>query len=80
MKIKIPAYEPVSKAYAHLRHGPIELDLGEDIVMVVRCKDCVYRGTRQRCDGRKPDYYCADGVQRSKVSMEIRREQHETDL
>ena len=31
---------------------------------VVQCKDCVHRGERQRCDGRRPDYYCADGVRR----------------
>lgn len=37
---------------------------GSDLQPVVRCKDCVHRGERQRCDGRRPDYYCADGVRR----------------
>ena len=45
----------------------------EDVVKVVRCKDCVYRGTRRRCDGRKPDYYCADGIERSIHEDKIER-------
>lgn len=36
----------------------------EDAVIVVRCKECVHRGKRQRCDGRKPNFYCADGIRR----------------
>lgn len=40
MKIEIPAFEPMAKCNEHLRHGPISIDLGDDVVKVVRCKDC----------------------------------------
>ena len=40
MKIEIPAFEPMAKCNEHLRHGPISIDLGKDVVKVVRCKDC----------------------------------------
>lgn len=40
MKIKIPAHEPPIKDCEHLNHNEIEIDLGEDVVRVVFCKDC----------------------------------------
>lgn len=36
-----------------------------DVVEVVRCKNCEYRGVKPRCDGRHPGYFCADGKRRS---------------
>lgn len=41
MKIHIPAYEPSLECTERLRHGEIDIDLGEDVVRVVFCKDCV---------------------------------------
>lgn len=32
-----------------------------DAVEVVRCKDCIYRHTRYHCQGRRMDFFCADG-------------------
>lgn len=40
MKIHIPAFEPMAKCNEHLRRGAIDIDLGDDVVKVVRCKDC----------------------------------------
>ena len=44
MKIHLPAYEPLFKENEHLRHGEIDIDLGEDVVKVVFCKDCKHWG------------------------------------
>ena len=38
MKVHIPAFEPMAKCNEHLKHGPIDIDLGPDVVKVVRCK------------------------------------------
>ena len=35
-----------------------------NLAPVVRCKDCVHRGVRPRCDGRRPEWFCADGERR----------------
>ena len=43
MKIYIPAFVPMAKCNEHLAHGPIDIDLGPDVVQVVRCKDCKHR-------------------------------------
>ena len=42
MKIHIPAFEAMAKCNEHMNHGPIDIDLGPDVVEVVRCKDCQY--------------------------------------
>ena len=42
MKIHLPAYEPSLECTERLRHGEINIDLGEDVVRVVFCKDCKY--------------------------------------
>lgn len=34
MKIHIPAFIPMLKSNEHLAHGPIDIDLGEDVVVV----------------------------------------------
>ena len=40
MKINIPAYEPSLECTQRLRHGEINIDLGENVVEVVRCVNC----------------------------------------
>lgn len=40
MKIEIPAFKAMAKCNEYLDHGPISIDLGPDVVQVVRCKDC----------------------------------------
>ena len=54
MKIEIPAFEPMLKANEHLRHGPLTIDLGDDVVKVVRCKDCKHYGRNL-----ENDTYCS---------------------
>lgn len=45
MKIHIPKFEPILKANEHLAHGAFDIDLGENVVAIVRCKDCWKDGT-----------------------------------
>lgn len=40
MKIHIPAFIPMARCNEHLAHGPIDVDLGPDVVPVVRCGEC----------------------------------------
>lgn len=42
MKVHIPAFEAMAKGNEYINHGPIDIDLGPDVVEVVRCKDCRY--------------------------------------
>ena len=42
MKIHIPAFEAMAKGNEHMNHGPLDIDLGPDVVEVVLCKDCQY--------------------------------------
>ena len=42
MKIHIPAFEAMAKGNEHMNHGPLDIDLGPDVVEVARCKDCQY--------------------------------------
>lgn len=37
-----------------------------DAVEVVRCGECLHRytGLRPNCHGRRPDWFCADGIKR----------------
>ena len=37
-----------------------------DVVEVVRCGNCLNRikGTYPKCQGRKPDDYCSDGIRK----------------
>ena len=42
MKIHIPAFKAMAKGNEHMNHGPLDIDLGPDVVEVVRCKDCQY--------------------------------------
>lgn len=40
MKIHIPKFEPMLKANEHLAHEAFDIDLGDNVVEVVRCRDC----------------------------------------
>lgn len=44
MKIHIPEFKAMAKCNEHMNHGPIDIDLGNDVVEVVRCKKCVLHG------------------------------------
>lgn len=57
MKIHIPAFVPMAKCNEHLAHGPIDIDLGVDIVKIVRCKDCCYCIVQAE-RGKSPIYFC----------------------
>lgn len=47
-----------------------------DAVEVVRCGECIHRheGLRPNCHGRRPDWFCADGIRRPGAE---RREENE---
>ena len=57
MKIHIPEFIPMAKCNEHLAHGPIDIDLGENIVHVVRCKDCEHFAEAKGKDSGKPCGY-----------------------
>lgn len=42
------------------------IDLGKDVVGVVRCKDCVHRHSSEYCECRPDDAYCSDGERENK--------------
>ena len=42
MKIHIPEFQAMAKCNEYMNHGPIDIDLGPDVVMVVRCKECKF--------------------------------------
>lgn len=76
MKIEIPAFIPMAKCNEHLAHGPISIDLGEDVVQVIRCKDCgYYRASSRVCLGRPtepmvardPEDYCSKAVRKTEA-------------
>lgn len=61
MKIHIPEFKAMAKCNEHLNHGPIDIDLGPDIVQVVRFKDCKHRYSSEFCECRPEDAYCSEG-------------------
>ena len=42
MKIHIPGFQAMAKCNEHMNHGPIDIDLGPDVVPVVKCKECKF--------------------------------------
>lgn len=56
---------------AHRYHRAAERVLAgipaADVRSVVTCAECVHRHDwkRQSCQGRRPDFFCADGVRRA---------------
>lgn len=65
MKITIPAYEPIFKGNEHLRHNEIEIELGEDVIEVTRCKDCVSYKICNLAEVLGNDGYCSCGKRSS---------------
>lgn len=69
MKIHIPAFQAMAKCNEHMNHGPIDIDLGSDVVPVVRCRECAYANRPGDnivyCDNfardMMPDDYCSVG-------------------
>ena len=68
MKIHIPAFQAMAKCNEHMNHGPIDIDLGLDVVPVVRCCECHHRYTMNcsmyyECSqcGRQWDWTTDDG-------------------
>ena len=69
MKIHIPAFQAMAKCNEYMNHGPIDIDLGSDVVPVVRCRECIKHGT-EYCpmmnhyigeDETEPDDFCSYG-------------------
>ena len=66
MKIHIPAFQAMAKCNEHMNHGPIDIDLGPDLVPVVRCRECIHRdGTPGQpnilCGQMHDDDFCSYG-------------------
>ena len=40
MKIHIPGFQAMAKCNEYMDHGPIDIDLGPNVVAVVRCREC----------------------------------------
>ena len=43
MKIHIPAFQAAAKCNEYMNHGPIDIDLGPDVVPVVRYRECRHK-------------------------------------
>lgn len=43
MKIHIPAFQAMARCNEYMNHGPIDIDLGPDVVPVVRCRECRHK-------------------------------------
>lgn len=66
MKIHIPAFQAMAKCNEYMNHGPIDIDLGSDVVPVVRCRECIHRdGTPGQpnilCGQMHDDDFCSYG-------------------
>lgn len=76
MKIHIPGFQAMAKCNEYMDHGPIDIDLGPNVVAVVRCRECKYfieasdwpipiGGRNTQCikvqSTRKPDDFCSEG-------------------
>lgn len=42
--------------------GNVAYEIAAERTVLVRCKECRLRGSRPFCQGRHPDFFCADGV------------------
>ena len=69
MKIHIPAFQAMAKCNEYMNHGPIDIDLGPDVVPVVRCRECAHykicdeweSGNRMLCEIHHHSYLDHDG-------------------
>lgn len=57
MKIHIPAFRAMAKCNEHMNHGPIDIDLGPDLVPVVRCQECHH--CKETMDHKGPGLFCS---------------------
>ena len=76
MKIHIPAFRAMARCDEYMNHGPLDIDLGPDVVPVVRCRECknLYVGgvcfgeTLWACRKLKtsvdPEFFCGFGEQK----------------
>ncbi len=79
MKIHIPAFQAMAKCNEHMNHGPIDIDLGPDLVPVVRCRECIYCSWQGdnlvHCDNFErdmmPDDYCSVGERKIETVLPI---------
>lgn len=44
MKIEIPPFRAMAKCNEYMNHNGFSIDLGEDVIQVIRCKDCEHWG------------------------------------
>lgn len=49
MILHIPEFRANAVCNQHLNHGAFDIDLGPDVVKVVRCKECKYRTKFGHC-------------------------------
>lgn len=69
MKIHIPAFQAMAKCNEYMNHEPIDIDLGPDVVPVVRCRECAHykicdeweNGKRMLCEIHHHSYLDHDG-------------------
>lgn len=65
MILHIPEFRAMAVCNQHLDHGAFDIDLGPDVVKVVRCRDCAHLfGTLCAVCGllpRQPDDFCSRG-------------------
>ena len=69
MKIHIPAFQAMARGNEYMNHGPLDIDLGPDVVPVVRCRECIYykicdeweNGKRMLCEIHHHSYLDHDG-------------------
>lgn len=57
MKIHIPEFRAMAKCNQHLDHGPLDIDLGPDVVEVVRCRGCKH--CKEAADHEGCGFFCA---------------------
>lgn len=65
----IPAFQAAAKCNEYMNHGPIDIDLGPDVVPVVRCRECAHykicdeweNGKRMLCEIHHHSYLDHDG-------------------
>lgn len=69
MKIHIPAFQAMARGNEYMNHGPLDIDLGPDVVPVVRCRECTHykicdewkNGKRMLCEIHRHSYLDHDG-------------------
>ena len=57
MKIHIPVFQAMARCNEYMNHGPFDIDLGPDVVPVVRCREC--RHCKETMDHKGPGLFCS---------------------